>query len=242
MKISVVTVCYNAADTIEKTMLSVLNQTYHDIEYIIIDGGSTDGTVEIIRKYADRIAYWVSEPDKGIYDAMNKGIKVATGEWINFMNAGDEFVDEGVIEKLFQNRTIDTVGVVFGDTLFIHKSKQKIVKFGDDPHHKIMPSCHQSIFCRRILLARILFDLRYKIAADYNFFFQLRQMDIEFQYVQLVVAVYDAANGISSRNEWSTQKEMLKIESRSLVYFIRVCLLGLKLFVKKVLIILNMKK
>ena len=75
MKISVVTVCYNAADTIEKTMLSVLNQTYHDIEYIIIDGGSTDGTVEIIRKYADRIAYWVSEPDKGIYDAMNKGIK-----------------------------------------------------------------------------------------------------------------------------------------------------------------------
>ena len=240
--ISVVTVCYNAADTIEKTMLSVLNQTYHDIEYIIIDGGSTDGTVEIIRKYADRIAYWVSEPDKGIYDAMNKGIKVATGEWINFMNAGDEFVDEGVIEKLFQNRTIDTVGVVFGDTLFIHKSKQKIVKFGDDPHHKIMPSCHQSIFCRRILLARILFDLRYKIAADYNLFFQLRQMDIEFQYVQLVVAVYDAANGISSRNEWSTQKEMLKIESRSLVYFIRVCLLGLKLCVKIVLIILNMKK
>ena len=192
MKISVVTVCYNAADTIEKTMLSVLNQTYHDIEYIIIDGGSTDGTVEIIRKYADRIAYWVSEPDKGIYDAMNKGIKVATGEWINFMNAGDEFVDEGVIEKLFQNRTIDTVGVVFGD--------------------------------------------------DYNLFFQLRQMDIEFQYVQLVVAVYDAANGISSRNEWSTQKEMLKIESLSLVYFIRVCLLGLKLFVKKVLIILKMKK
>ena len=222
MKISVVTVCYNAADTIEKTMLSVLNQTYHDIEYIIIDGGSTDGTVEIIRKYADRIAYWVSEPDKGIYDAMNKGIKVATGEWINFMNAGDEFVDEGVIEKLFQNRTIDTVGVVFGDTLFIHKSKQKIVKFGDDPHHKIMPSCHQSIFCRRNLLVSNPFDLRYKIAADYNFFFQLKQRKVEFQYIQLVVAIYDATDGISSRNVWRTQKEMMTIERNCLfIYFIR---------------------
>ena len=103
MKISVVTVCYNAADTIEKTILSVLNQTYHDIEYIIIDGGSTDGTVEIIRKYADKIAYWVSEPDKGIYDAMNKGIEVATGEWINFMNAGDRFYKSDVIKLIFDN-------------------------------------------------------------------------------------------------------------------------------------------
>lgn len=88
MKISVVTVCYNAADTIEKTILSVLNQTYHDIEYIIIDGGSTDGTVEIIRKYADKIAYWVSEPDKGIYDAMNKGIEVATGSGLIYECGG----------------------------------------------------------------------------------------------------------------------------------------------------------
>lgn len=87
MKISVVTVCYNAADTIEKTMLSVLNQTYHDIEYIIIDGGSTDGTVEIIRKYADRIAYWVSEPDKGIYDAMNKGKKIRNKRWYVIQNS-----------------------------------------------------------------------------------------------------------------------------------------------------------
>ena len=101
MKISVVTVCYNAADTIERTMLSVLNQTYHDIEYIIIDGGSTDGTVDIIRKYADKIAYWVSEPDKGIYDAMNKGIKVATGEWINFMNAGDYYYSNEVLKNVF---------------------------------------------------------------------------------------------------------------------------------------------
>ena len=80
--ISVITVCYNVASTIEKTMLSVLNQTYKNLEYIIIDGNSTDGTVDIIKKYAERLTFWISEPDKGIYDAMNKGIKLATGKWI----------------------------------------------------------------------------------------------------------------------------------------------------------------
>ena len=104
--ISVVTVSYNAVSTIEQTILSVINQTYPNVEYIIIDGGSTDGTVDIIKKYADKIAYWVSEPDKGIYDAMNKGVVVATGEWINFMNAGDIFTDSDVIDKLFHQNII----------------------------------------------------------------------------------------------------------------------------------------
>ena len=100
--ISIVTVSYNAVLTIEQTILSVINQTYPNVEYIIIDGGSTDGTVDIIKKYEDKIAYWVSEPDKGIYDAMNKGVVVATGEWINFMNAGDIFTDGDVIDKYLQ--------------------------------------------------------------------------------------------------------------------------------------------
>ena len=115
--ISIVTVSYNAVLTIEQTILSVINQTYPNVEYIIIDGGSTDGTVDIIKKYEDKIAYWVSEPDKGIYDAMNKGVVVATGEWINFMNAGDIFTDGDVIDKLFhQNIIINRVGFVFVDT------------------------------------------------------------------------------------------------------------------------------
>ena len=85
--ITVVTICYNAVDTIEETIKSVIEQTYPNIEYIVIDGGSKDGTVDIIKKYQDKISYWVSEPDRGIYDAMNKGTMKANGRWINFMNS-----------------------------------------------------------------------------------------------------------------------------------------------------------
>ena len=100
--ISIVTVSYNAATTIEQTILSVINQDFEDFEYIIVDGGSTDGTVDIIKKYQDKITLWVSEPDRGIYDAMNKGIRLAKGEWINFMNAGDSFSNENTLNTCIQ--------------------------------------------------------------------------------------------------------------------------------------------
>ena len=100
--ISIITVAYNAIQLIEATIKSVINQSYTSIEYIIIDGGSTDGTIDIIKKYDKYLAYWISEPDKGIYDAMNKAIKKANGDWINFMNCGDTFVDENVISEIFQ--------------------------------------------------------------------------------------------------------------------------------------------
>ena len=127
--ISIVTVSYNAVLTIEQTILSVINQTYPNVEYIIIDGGSTDGTVDIIKKYANKIAYWVSEPDKGIYDAMNKGGLKATGDFIQFLNAGDWFENEHVIEKIFKD-WYKRVDVIYGDILE-EATKQKIYHYAN---------------------------------------------------------------------------------------------------------------
>ena len=224
--ISVVTVCYNAADTIEKTMLSVLNQTYHDIEYIIIDGGSTDGTVEIIRKYADRIAYWVSEPDKGIYDAMNKGIKVATGEWINFMNAGDEFVDANVLDKLFFAKTVANVDVIYGNTLMKYTEGISFTKVKEiDYIQKGMPFCHQSSFVRNGAIER--FDTNYQIAADYNFFYEsyLEKGVNAFVYIDMPIAIFDAREGASA-NVVKTYREYLLV--RKVKYWqIRVALFNI---------------
>jgi glycosyltransferase involved in cell wall biosynthesis len=103
-KLSIITVCRNIKDTIQRTCESIINQTWQDFEWIVVDGGSTDGTVEILKRYKDRIDILISEPDNGIYNAMNKGIKIATGEYLNFMNGGDSFYDNGVLEKVFKNK------------------------------------------------------------------------------------------------------------------------------------------
>ena len=118
--ISVITVCYNVASSIEKTMLSVLNQTYKNLEYIIIDGNSTDGTVDIIKRYAERLTFWISEPDNGIYDAMNKGIVKATGEFLIFMNAGDQFLNDKVFvrTKVDPCKSVRSVCSIFSEKKF----------------------------------------------------------------------------------------------------------------------------
>ena len=100
MKISVITVCFNAVSTIEKTICSVLNQSWSDLEYIIIDGGSKDGTVDILKKYSSRLSYYISEPDKGIYDAMNKGVKKASGDYVLFLGADDLLFDNEVLSVI----------------------------------------------------------------------------------------------------------------------------------------------
>lgn len=224
LKISVITVSFNAADTIEETILSVLNQTYDNLEYIIIDGGSTDGTVDIIKKYSDRIAYWVSEPDNGIYDAMNKGIKVATGEYINFMNSGDKFVNERTIERAVSCFT-NEADVYYGDSLeedsngniFYRSAKNSKDNLKKTPIYR-----HGSSFVRAEVHKCIPFDLsksnEFGFALDFNNIWNLYTEGYKFCYIPLIIMKY-LKEGISNNllksyifnNRISTQRRRLNI-------------------------------
>lgn len=199
MKVSVVTVCYNAIGGIEKTISSVLGQSFPEMEYIVIDGGSQDGTVDVITQYADRINYFVSEPDGGIYDAMNKGVRVATGEWITFLNAGDTYFSPQSIEAVFSREIPSDVDVVYGYQVhgfsygqFVRK--QLPLSFFSEG----MPFGHESSFVRAEVMKRHGFDTRYKIAADYHFSYQLHASGGHFMPVDAIVAVFEAAEGVST--------------------------------------------
>lgn len=205
--ISVVTVCFNAADEIERTMLSVLGQTYPNIEYIIVDGGSADGTVDIIRKYAGRLAYWVSEPDGGIYEAMNKGIAAATGDYVNFMNAGDTFHDARVVETVFSHEYPDNCNVIYGKAQCTYRWGIYI----RTPRIEILDICHQAAFIKLSTHKKMPFDVSFRILADRNFFNILyRQAPESFVYRPYIVSDYDGVCGVSA----TRKKEVVKEQNR----------------------------
>ena len=219
--ISVVTICYNAKNDLEKTILSVLSQTYQDIEYIIIDGGSTDGTVDIIHKYSERLFYWISEPDKGIYDAMNKGMDRATGSWINFMNAGDTFCDNEVIKNIFGYNDLSDYSVIYGDCYVSKLNQLQYLKASSMKKvHVQMPFCHQSSFIRK---TRLRFSIDLKIAADYQMIYEYYRMNgiSSFLYISKPISVFDAT-GISTTNNNLLQKEygIVYKRTRNAYYYI----------------------
>lgn len=175
-KISIITVVFNSKNYIEDTIKNILSQTYKNIEYIIIDGKSTDGTVEIIKSYQHEISLWISEPDKGLYDAMNKGIRLATGDYILFINSGDKLFDITTIEQVFSKPIAD---VYYGDTVIINTNDQEIglrrlrppEKLSFKSFRKGMLVCHQSFIARRELVPN--FNLNYRFAADYDWTIQI---------------------------------------------------------------------
>lgn len=194
-KITIVTVVWNDVRHIEDTIKTVVNQTYPNVEYIVIDGKSTDGTWDIIQKYNDRISYAVSEKDKGIYDAMNKAIAKSTGEWIIFMNSGDGFYDNEAIEHAFRRYKDKGESLVYGDFFIINKA-------GEADHHvkamaqtsdkiQYAPSFHQAIFNRTSEMKAHPFELKYRIIADFAFFYDLYQRNNKWYYTDSVICYYD---------------------------------------------------
>jgi glycosyltransferase len=170
MKISVITVCYNSQETIENTILSVINQTYSDIEYIVIDGNSTDRTLEIIDKYKDRINYFVSEPDSGMYNAMNKGIKAATGDYVYILNSDDTFYNENTIKNFVEAASNEIFEVFIGNLIFIETDrKTPIIKFDEvDKMSMYYFGLHQqALFYNRTIFEKYGYlSENYKLASD----------------------------------------------------------------------------
>ena len=216
-KISVITVCYNAVSTIETTLLSVIAQSYADIEYIVIDGASTDGTTDIIKKHAEHINFWCSEPDYGIFDAMNKGLQKATGEWVVFMNAGDSFYSQETISEISGELSNEWT-MVYGDTQYIRSTGTEIEQ-AFEPRYILrnMPTSHQSFFIKTAIAKEIGFDTRYRYAADYNMVYQIyTKYSGKTKHVTIPVSSYEAITGLSMQHENEVYKETLDIRNFSL--------------------------
>ena len=171
-KISIVTVVFNRREEFEETIENILSQTYDNLEIIIIDGGSTDGTVDVIKKYAHKIDYWVSEPDKNIYHAMNKGIIKATGKWINFMNAGDLYYEKNVIENVFANSEYKEVDLLIGNSIIEYDEFSRRYQNGNlSEIWKGARFIHQSCFIKTEFQRLNLYNENNEISADFEFFF-----------------------------------------------------------------------
>src|SRR5574344_833951 len=195
-KVSVITVVFNDVKHIQKTMDSFFSQTWEDKEYIVIDGGSTDGTADVIKQYADKLAYWCSEKDDGIYDAMNKGIMHCTGDWINFLNCGDQFVNDKSIEEVFKNDTKD-IDVIYGDSIASSRySDMPILASSNINELSLYPIYrHGSSFIRNLIQKKFLFDLEKKktfgFALDWNCIFKMYHNGAKFKKINVYIQRYD---------------------------------------------------
>jgi glycosyltransferase involved in cell wall biosynthesis len=186
--VTVVTIVFNGEDFIEDTILSVINQNYSNIEYIVIDGESTDKTTEIIKRYVPHIHYWVSEKDSGIYDAMNKAIDAATGEWMIFMNAGDTFSSNSSIADVF-SRDQNNFAVIYGDVNVVYSKFMRLVKakmISEIP--KGMPFCHQSTLVKTSYHKTNKFNVENPIAADMEFFMSAYLSGFQFNYLPFSIS------------------------------------------------------
>lgn len=206
MKVSVITIVYNAKDTIKRCIESVISQGYNNIEYIVIDGGSTDGSLQIINQYKSHIKVLVSEPDQGIYDAMNKGIRLATGKVVGTLNADDFFADQGVISAVAQAFSDKATEIVYGNLDYVNSAGKIVRKWESHTCGKnsfqwgFMPP-HPTFYCKRNLFKKYgFYSLEYGSAADYEFMARLMHKWRVNSFHLNMVMVKMQVGGVSNSN------------------------------------------
>jgi len=235
VRISVITVCYNSAITLRETLASVAEQTHPDVEHTVVDGASTDNTLDIVREHGAHVARLLCEPDKGIYDAMNKGLGLTTGEVIGFLNADDLFADKHVLSRVAAAFEDPAVEACFGDLVYVTEDNTRVVRYWKS--HPYVPGsfargwcpAHPTFYVRRSALERLgRFDLSYRLAADTEFMLRyLEHGHVRAAYiaqVQVRMRVGGATNR-SLRNVVRQNQEIFQALARNGIPFSRVSFL-----------------
>ncbi len=223
--VSIITVCYHAEELISETLNSAVQQTYDNIELVIVDGASKDKTVEVAKRFQTHIGTLISEPDKGIYDAMNKGIKASKGEWVYFLNAGDSFFDEHVLEDIFTKNDLTKYDLVYAKVQTKNEPSgidyvtgEKII-FQD--FFSRYPICHQATFTRKTAFDKIgLYDIQYRLAADTEWFARFFKLfSDKALFIERVVAFYDI-QGTTYHKRMEGYKEYLHFGKKHFPFFV----------------------
>ena len=221
-KFSIITVTYNAGKVLEDTIQSVVFQTYRNVEYIIVDGGSTDNTLDVVHKYQERISKVISEPDKGLYDAMNKGIRMATGDYLCFLNAGDELHENETLQKIvFTLKGKELPDVIYGETAIVdeegHFLHMRRLSTPEHLHWKSfkegMLVCHQAFLTRRELALANPYDLRYRFSADFDWCIRIMKQSKNLHNTHLTLIDY-LNEGMTTQNHKASLKERFRIMTK----------------------------
>lgn len=202
MKLSIITVTWNNLQGLRFTCESVISQSYTGYEWIIVDGGSTDGTCEYLQSLSPKPTHWCSEPDQGIYNAMNKGISWSHGDYLLFLNSGDTLADASVLQRVVTE--LHDADIIYGDALFCKPHKKRLVQYPETftLYHlwRGFTPCHQATFIRAALLKENGYDERYRIVADYRKWLEWKLAGCRYQHINVVVCNY-MLNGISTTNQ-----------------------------------------
>lgn len=216
-KLSIVTVNYNDCQGLQKTLQSIFNQSCEDYEVIVIDGGSTDGSTDIVIANKSRISYWVSEKDSGIYNAMNKGLAHCSGEWVFFLNSGDVFYNENVLSSVDFSAQRADIGAIYCRYQYYSRYNDLLVNEVNHPFtesskkYRSMGFSHQSVFVKTAIAKKYGFDESFKLCADYNMMMKIYQEGYRFVRDNTIITTCDGRGGFSYNNRHLQDYEIARV-------------------------------